>query len=207
MALEIALTMGTISILMRQSKSMIKQEDNIAVVLQHTEQISLTTSRIENKIDVLTHLQKDSSDFNILGVELAGLRSQLSALSQRTGSQPTMQGFIENSQSYVQVVLETAGPGLPAVSGPYSLLQYAEEVSIDSSAETDLTHGSMPCPACGRRFTRREEEAAVRKFGSRIEQAKNHQNAQLKASQLESTKLQREVISACQIADRLESKC
>ena len=44
MALEVALTVGTISILSRQNKSMIKQEDSIAVVVQHTEHISITTA-------------------------------------------------------------------------------------------------------------------------------------------------------------------
>ena len=207
MALEVALTLGTISILMRQSKSMIKQEDNIAVVLQHTEQISLTTSRIDNKIDVLTHLQKDYSHFDKLNLELAGLQSQLSALSQRTCRQSIMQDFVENSQSYVQVVLETAGPPLPIVSDSQSLLECKEAVQIVRGTETDLTHGIRPCPACGRIFSRREEETAVRNFGNRIEKAKNHWNAQLRASQEEIAKLQREAISACQVADDLESKC
>jgi len=118
-----------------------------------------------------------------------------------------MQGFIEKSQSYVHVVLETARPLVPTVSDSQSLLESTEAVPIDNSAETDLTHGILPCHACGRKISRREEEAAVQSFGNRFRKSKSHWDAQLRASQEKIAKLQRNAVFVDRVAHELLSRC
>src|SRR5262249_15873268 len=58
-ALEIALTVGTISTLVEQKALMETQAAHTANVISITEQMTLTTTRMDGKIDILLDLQKD----------------------------------------------------------------------------------------------------------------------------------------------------
>jgi hypothetical protein len=58
-ALEIALSMGTIQLLTQQKSAFQSQTGDIAVVIQQTEQISLTTTKIDHKMDDIGHALDD----------------------------------------------------------------------------------------------------------------------------------------------------
>jgi len=215
MALEVALTVGTISILSRQNKSMIKQEDSIAVVAQHTGQISITTAKIDKKIDVLTQLQKDNPYLENISLELAGLRDQMSALAQRSVGQPAMQNFIEDSQASVQSTIKPIAAEIAAeiaaVQGSCttaSEMELARELvegtgiePINIQVASGSTQKEPSCPTCGRAVTSREVYAANEHFGNNTTEASGHRDTQLRTSLEKVTQLQGERRSAQQLQD------
>jgi hypothetical protein len=58
-ALEIALSMSTIQLLTQQKSAFQSQTGDIAIVIQQTEQISLTTTKIDHKMDDIGHALDD----------------------------------------------------------------------------------------------------------------------------------------------------
>ncbi|KAK5089250.1 hypothetical protein LTR70_006871 [Exophiala xenobiotica] len=211
MALEVALTVGTISILTRQNKNMIKQEDSIAVVVQHTEQISITTAKIDKKIDVLTQLQKDNPYLENISLELAGLRDQMSVLAQRSVGQPAMQNFIEDSQASVQNTIKPIAAEIAAVQGSCTTageMELARELvegtgiePINIQVVSGSTQRETLCPTCGRAVTSREVYAANEHFGNNITEAKGHSNTQLRTSLGDVAKLRGQSMSTQQLED------
>ncbi|KAJ9604482.1 hypothetical protein H2200_011318 [Cladophialophora chaetospira] len=99
-ALEVALTLGTISMLAKQKVTLDYQGKDIAVIIQQTEEIAITTARIDTKIDKLTDMQKGTSHFQSIVSELAELRNQMANVSTSNPS------FVHQSQTYTAALIE-----------------------------------------------------------------------------------------------------
>lgn len=95
-----ALTIGAISMLAQQKRKVANQGNDIAIVIQQTENISVMTTTIDRKIDNLVDLQKDTTQFDNIAIEVAQLRTQLTHVSKTNSS------FAIQSQSYAEALLE-----------------------------------------------------------------------------------------------------
>lgn len=160
---------------------------------------------------MLTQLQKDNPCLENIGLELAGLRDQISALAQRSVSQLAMQSFIENSQTCVQNAIKPIAAGIAAAQGSCTNtgeMEFARELVEGTKIEpiftqvgSGLIQKKTPCPTSGRAFPSREDHAANEHFGNNVTEARGHRDAQLRASQGEVAKLQGEIRSAQQLQD------
>jgi len=92
-ALEVALTVGSISMLTDQRQKIVDQGKDLATILGQTTEISTTAIKIDQKIDNLTELQKDHTQFRNITREIAELRAQLTHLSKSNQSTQSLQHF------------------------------------------------------------------------------------------------------------------
>lgn len=113
-ALEIALTIGSISILAKQVQNSARQEDHMEVLLQRTESVALGTRTIDGKLDTLTDMHRDDTRFDRLAKEIDSLRTYMTSLATAPGNN-TLNTFRLNSEAYTQSLLQ---PLQASLSGP-----------------------------------------------------------------------------------------
>lgn len=92
-ALEIALQVGTISILARSARASIQQSTDMAAIFQQTEIITTNTYGVADKIDDLMYMHKDNSHFDEIRYQIATLREYMIAYG--GSKQPKRQEFLQ----------------------------------------------------------------------------------------------------------------
>lgn len=111
-ALEIALTIGSISMLAQQEQNSTRQNNQVEVLTQTTESISLNTRTINGKLDILTNMHKDNTRFDELVQEIENLRTHMTNLATASGS-TTLNTFRMKSEAYTQSLLQPLQATLP----------------------------------------------------------------------------------------------
>lgn len=193
MALEIALTMGTISILAEQKRSMSRQTNHLATTMQQDNSISAATDSMEKRFDVLPELGKGAEQVQAISHELICLRDQLATLLQRNGTHQSWNLFVSQSQTWTQSLvepfasLEDVADNLDSINpgrcarGPPPTVASASSRSGDNKAdwpEDRPSRRSAPisdagmislgpskcCPACLRCLTCKDELTAAETF-------------------------------------------
>ncbi|KAK5086237.1 hypothetical protein LTR70_000023 [Exophiala xenobiotica] len=175
MALEIALTMDTISLLAEQKRSMPRQTDHLATTMQQYNSILAATDRLEKRSDV--RLEEGAAQFQAISHELTCLQSQLATLAQRKGTPQSWNTFISQSQTCARGLSPTVAPTSSrnadnkanwAEAGPSHRLAFIPDagmISLDSSKR---------CPACLRCLTCKGELTAVETFMREISLSKEN---------------------------------
>ncbi|KAJ9661665.1 hypothetical protein H2198_001841 [Neophaeococcomyces mojaviensis] len=132
MALEVALTVNTISMLASQRKHMIAQNENIVTLIQQTDNIEATTGRIDNKLNVLGDIQRDTAKIDNIGLELINLRDQLTNLTKQSNGQQVLKLFITQSRSCTQSLVQSC-TSLKGVADSLNDLTPASELYTSST--------------------------------------------------------------------------
>lgn len=96
-ALEIALSLGTISMLARQST---ESKAKAKATTDHLKQI-------DDKVDILIDMQRDNSRFDVLRAEIAQLKFHMSFLAALSAkSSPVLSSFVQQAKSYAKTALQ-----------------------------------------------------------------------------------------------------
>lgn len=180
-ALEIALTMGTISILARQHTINVDQGRNLELLLQQTQSVLVSTANIESRMDTLQDIGQDAALIPGIGSAISELRSQVASLAAREHISPTLQPLINISRSYL-TYLDSVEP---------TTVQRAVDVGCEvretSRPETDRADLSLQysskfgiCSVCWNKLTSQEEEARVNTFYEKQMQARARWQTQLR---------------------------
>ena len=187
-ALEVALTLGSISMLADQKDLIVHVGNDTSMVLQHTEviigttdKILDTTSRIDGKIDVLTMTQKDESRLNSIRDEIQVLQVQLAGLVRTNTPGPAIADLINTALQHAQASLAPLAP-LPQIKTEIQNLtdfgngaelgdRARHEGTKDFSSMKAIKPGSTPCPACSRSVSE-AHEASVKQFHAKIVSAR-----------------------------------
>lgn len=111
-ALEIALTVGSISMHAQQLRNSARQDSRDEVLIQKTESIWLNTRAIDGKLNVLTDMQKDNTRFNTLVDEIESLRTYMISLI-NTSANISLNAFRTNSETYTQTLLQSLQTSIP----------------------------------------------------------------------------------------------
>ncbi|KAJ9650433.1 hypothetical protein H2198_010260 [Neophaeococcomyces mojaviensis] len=186
-ALDITLTVGTISLLTEQKRHITSHSHDLAMVIQQTENIAIATATIDQKIDALTEIQKDNPQIEVIGHEIGQLRAQLTTLSAASSNQQMLRVFADQTQICVKSLLEPMAPHLTAqVSPDYKPQTATAEVQDDDFVDDEdgqideISQQPRRCPACERTLPRDSDRAKVRRFKFKQQQAKNQWEASVK---------------------------
>lgn len=175
-ALDIALSIGTITLLARSSNAIKTQGDQIAIVVQKSEAISISTTTIEQKIDNLTDMHKDTTKLDRINYELVELRRQMGELVCVSAKQQSLKDFIAQAQRSTQHILSPFAPQLactvnttiesvmriePIVPQPHAGSPESTSATL-VDYQVGATHDS--CPVCSNAISSPRQEEALRRF-------------------------------------------
>ncbi|KAJ9659296.1 hypothetical protein H2198_003172 [Neophaeococcomyces mojaviensis] len=185
LALEVALTLSTISMLAKQEQTVARQDDKMFTLIQQTGEISTTTNLITNQLDKLTKMHRNNKNMQGIASELAELRSQLLKLSNGI-VRPEIANFIDHAEAYKQSLLQPLGP-LPSPPPESSTHSATSDPFADTSTEDQSTleaaRGLDACPVCLRIATSDVQADGIHRFITDVNQERDDRQAAVEREQ------------------------
>ncbi|KAK5105042.1 hypothetical protein LTS08_001315 [Lithohypha guttulata] len=207
-ALEIALTVGSISMLATQRGLLEDVGKDITLVLQDTkviitktDAVLATTASIDRKIDVLSHMQKEDPRLDNINLEIHTLNEQLKKLMHTSSKTSTVTGLVEHAQSTTRKVLEPLAHLLPTKDELNKLNSTPNEVASgmlphsEMSLHKDQNYTNILkfCPACSRLLWKKDE-AVVEQFHAKIDETRKRWTEQLQSEETRGDELARLIV-------------
>jgi hypothetical protein len=167
-ALEVALTAGTILMLVEQKQQLSSAFGDMTVVLTQTEEIRTTTHQIHAQLDILTDIKHDTSKINIINDEMLGLSAHMKDLF--------AQHDLRNNATVVSMLerIKTQAPEIKHALEDIPDNRHRQEINSGATSsigtQTDLVDdadragsgsGKLYCADCHRQLTFEELHVAL----------------------------------------------
>jgi hypothetical protein len=142
-ALEVALTVGTISMLTKQKRHLVSQQTEITDLVIKTTAIDITTRQIHARVGVLQDIKQDTGHIKDLAVQIAELRAQLNILGTTgSGSSRKLQDFIDHTKAHAESLLDPFVPlfeqSLQVEVSPRDAVQRADALTDSNNLKSNI---------------------------------------------------------------------